>query len=106
MAVAYVGSQKTNPRFGLLTLAAGETKPLAEAVWQAGAAPKGCRGITIQVRSGSVRYVEKSDATDGWTLVGSFGDDAAAGLDGWFIREATGSAAAEVEIICRTGGVS
>ena len=107
MALGAAISQPTRPVFGLLTLAANETLALTAAVFSSGGvAPGHCRGFEIKLRSGTVKLVDKVDATDGWTLTASgFGDDTAASLVGWWIKE-TSAGAAEVEIICRTGGVA
>lgn len=101
-------SQRTNLVTGLLSLTANQTNALDQAVFSAGgSAPNQCRGVTIQLRSGSVKLVDMADATDGWTLTAGvpFGDDTAASLDGWYFMETAGSTA-EIEVICRTGGIS
>lgn len=107
MALVGAISQPTRPVFGLLTLAANETLALTEAVFsRVATAPGDCRGFEIKLRSGAVKILDKVDSTDGWTLTASgFGDDTASSLEGLWIKETAG-AAAEVEIICRTGGAS
>ena len=102
-----VQSQPSGLVFGLLSLTANQTKPLSDAVFSRLSSPGACRGVTIKLRSGAAKLVDKSDATDGWTLtVGSpFGDDTASGLEGWYIQETAGSTAT-IEVICRTGGIS
>ena len=108
MPLVSVQSQPSNFVFGLLTLAANETKPLTEAVFsRVAVAPGSCRGVTIKLRSGAAKLCDKSDATDGWTLASGspFGNDTASSLEGWYIKETAGGAAT-IEVICRTGGAS
>ncbi len=98
--------QPTRLRTGLITLAAGGKKSLSEAVWNSGtAAPNLIRGFSIKTRSGSVRVRENDSASEGWTLSGEFADETANTLDGLYVVESTGSAAAIVEIACREGGI-
>ncbi len=108
MPLVGVQSQPSNFVFGLLTLAANETKPLTDAIFsRVASAPGACRGVTIKLRSGAAKLCDKSDATDGWTLtVGApFSDDTASNLEGWYIQETAGGAAT-IEVICRAGGAS
>ena len=63
-----VQSQPSGLVFGLLSLAANQTKPLSDAAFSRLSSPGACRGITIKLRSGGDRGV-------GWP---SLGDDQAA----------------------------
>lgn len=106
MPLVSVQSQPSGLVFGLLSLTANQTKPLSDAVFSRLSSPGACRGVTIKLRSGAAKLVDKSGATDGWTLTSSpFGDDTASSIEGWYVQETAGSTAA-VEVICRTGGVS
>lgn len=108
MAIGATISQRSGLVFGLLSLTSGQTKPLTDGVFaKTTTPPNACRGVTIKLRSGAAKLVDKLDATDGFTLaVGvAFGDETASDLEGWWIKE-TAAGSAEVEIICRTGGAS
>ena len=101
-----VQSQPSGLVFGLLSLAANQTKPISDAVFSRLSSPGACRGVTIKLRSGAAKLVDKNGATDGWTLTSSpFSDDTASSLEGWYILETAGSTAT-IEVICRTGGIS
>ena len=108
MSVVAPLAQRSGLVFGLLSLTANQAKPLSDAVFSAQAtAPNACRGITFKLRAGAAKLVDKSDATDGWTLVVgvAFGDDTGQDLSSIWILE-TAAAPATIEVICRTGGVS
>lgn len=113
MPVISVASQPSGLAVGILSLVAGEQKPFTDAVWYdtegAASPPKECRGVTVRVRSGTVRIGGSAvvAANEGYTIAATntFGDDIANGVSGWYAVESAGGAAV-VEIICRTGGVS
>jgi hypothetical protein len=109
MAVGAPLAQRSGFVFGLLTLAANETKPLSGAAFSAvAAAPNACSGIVVKLRSGEARLVDKATgATDGWTLVAgqAFGDVTGSDLSTIYIQETAG-APATIEVLCRTGRIS
>jgi hypothetical protein len=113
MSVDATLSQAPKLVFGLLSFTANEKKEAVDATWYdtAGAStpPANCRGVSIKVRSGSVRIggAAAVDAGEGQTYTAGqgFGIEDASSVAGVWIYESAGSTAV-VEILCRTGGVS
>ncbi len=115
MALGGQQSLPSNLVFGLLSFTANQEQEAVDATWYdtAGAdvPPNACRGVSIKVRSGSVRIGGAAAVAAGegqtYTAGQAFGDDVASSLDGiWICESADPASTAVVEILCRTGGPS